>query len=316
MTTSTTLSVLNTPTLTCSQDLTPIAEAFFARRSPKTREAYKRALEDFARWMMAPDGIKAILGLLAASQGGANLKVMEYMADLRKRGLSPSTLNQRLAALKSMIKLARQAGLIAWALDVEAEKAEAYRDTRGPGILAVQSILKTLAASHKPKAVRDYAIFRTLFDLGLRRAELCSLNLDHLDLTHRKLSIIGKGRAYREFLTLPEPTATALTRWIEVRGAAPGPLFCNLDRAHKGDGHLTPDGLYKLVRSKGAAQGVKIRPHGIRHTAITRVGELTNGNTAAMAGFSRHKKLDVLRRYMDNLNDLQGETAALLAGTV
>ena len=108
MTTSTTLSVLNTPTLTCSQDLTPIAEAFFARRSPKTREAYKRALEDFARWMMAPDGIKAILGLLAASQGGANLKVMEYMADLRKRGLSPSTLNQRLAALKSMIAASRK----------------------------------------------------------------------------------------------------------------------------------------------------------------------------------------------------------------
>ncbi len=300
--------------------LEAIIQAFFARRSPRTREAYGRALQDLAGWMNEADGVRAILVLIGRgdehAQGEANLRVMEYMADLKGRGLSPASMNQRLAAVKSMVKLARQAGLVSWSLEVEGEKAQAYRDTRGPGVVAVDALLRRLAGMATRKAVRDFALLRLLFDLGLRRAELVSLDLDHLDLQGRRLSIQGKGRSGREPLTLPEPTAAALSRWLELRGSEPGPLFSSLDHAGKGSGRLTADGLYKLLKCYGRALGFDLRPHGIRHTAITRAGELTNGNLVAMASFSRHKKLDVLGKYLDNMKDLQGETAALLAGTI
>ena len=55
-------------------------------------------------------------------------------ADLLKRGLATATIARRLAALRSMVKLARALGRIAWTLDIAGPKAEPYRDTRGPGL--------------------------------------------------------------------------------------------------------------------------------------------------------------------------------------
>lgn len=302
--------------LSAGAQLAAMVEAFFSRMSPRTRKAYGAALQDLAGWMQQADGVRAISALLALGQGGANLRVMEYMAAMKQRRLAPASMNQRLAAIKSMVKLARQAGLVSWTLDVKAEKAETYRDTRGPGILAVGSIMAMLAGSITRKSARDLAILRLLFDLGLRRAEIVSLDLEHLDIEGRRLAVLRKGRVLRKALTLPEPTAEALVSWIELRGSAAGPLFISLDHAGKGDGRLTADGLYKLLKAYGAELGFKVRPHGIRHTAITELARLTKGNIVVMASFSDHKRMDVLRRYVDNLEDRQGEAASLLAGTI
>ncbi len=300
--------------LSAGAQLAAMAEAFFSRMSPRTRKAYGAALQDLAGWMQQADGVRAIAALLALGQGGANLRVMEYMASMKQRKLAPASMNQRLAAIKSMVKLARQAGLVSWTLDVKAEKVEKYRDTQGPGLLAIGSIMSMLAGSITRKAARDLAILRLLFDLGLRRAEVVSLDLEHLDLEGRRLDVLRKGRTERKWLTLPAPTCEALAGWVELRGSAAGPLFISLDHARKGDGRLTADGLYKLLKAYGAELGFKVRPHGIRHTAITEVGKRTNGNMVIMASFSDHTNMETLRHYIDNMKDLQGEAASLLAG--
>jgi integrase/recombinase XerC len=71
---------------------------------------------------------------------------------------------------------------VAWAIEVSGEKLKRYRDTRGPGMDGVRRLLAALDRRRDPKAVRDRAILRLLFDLVLRRDELVSLDLDHLDL--------------------------------------------------------------------------------------------------------------------------------------
>ena len=76
-------------------------------------------------------------------------------------------------------------------------------------------------------------ILACLFDLGLRRAELC--NLDRIDVEARPdgrpaaIWIRGKGWTEKERMTLPDPTAAALVGWTEARGNEPGPLFHRLD---------------------------------------------------------------------------------------
>jgi integrase/recombinase XerC len=78
-----------------------------------------------------------------------------------------------------------------------------------------------------------------------------TLDLEHLDLERGRISVKGKGRAERGWLSLPTPTRHALDEWLEVRGLQPGPLFTNVDRAHKGSGRLTPQSVYRIVRSLG-----------------------------------------------------------------
>jgi integrase len=49
------------------------------------------------------------------------------------------------------------------------EKIKRYRDTCGPDLDGVRRLLAHLERRCDPKAIRDRAIVRTLFDLALRR---------------------------------------------------------------------------------------------------------------------------------------------------
>ena len=97
-----------------------------------------------------------------------------------------------------------------------------------------------------------------------------------------------------------------------MRGTESGPLFLNFDRAGKGRG-LTGRSLHRLVRALGAAVGVAVRPHGLRHAAITEALGLTRGDLRAVQRFSRHRDVRVVGRYDDNREDLAGEVARLVA---
>src|SRR3954453_14446022 len=84
-----------------------LAAAFFAGRSPHTLRAYRRDLEDFARFAGGASAEAAGRLLLAGGQGPANEGALRYRASLLECGLAPATVNRRLAALRSLVKLAR-----------------------------------------------------------------------------------------------------------------------------------------------------------------------------------------------------------------
>lgn len=106
-----------------------------------------------------------------------------------------------------------------------------------------------------------------------------------------------------------------LSAWIEARGSEPGALFGNFDRARKG-ARLSGTSLYRLVRELGLRVGVRARPHGLRHAAITEALDLTSGDVRAVQRFSRHKDVRTLSLYDDSREDLAGKVASLVAGGV
>ncbi|MBB6051659.1 tyrosine-type recombinase/integrase [Armatimonas rosea] len=282
---------------------------FLESHSPTTMAAYRRDLDDYAAFC-GSETPTAIADLLALAAGDANRRALAYRTHLRQRKLSPATINRRLAALRSLSKLARLLGQTTWALEVTNLASEAYRDTRGPGRETVQGMLAL--AEQSP---RDHALLRLLYDLGLRRAEVCSLDVADLETT--RLWVLGKGRLEKTPLELPAPTRQALLDWLAVRGSEPGALFTNQDRSGKGDGRLSGRSVHRIVGKYAEALGVSARPHGLRHTAIT---EACKAATAAGIGieevldFSRHKSLAVLMRYRDRERNVQGKLAALVAG--
>ena len=93
---------------------------------------------------------------------------------------------------------------------------------------------------------------------------------------------------------------------------ASGPLFANLDRGHHGE-RLTGAGLYRMVRELGEVAGIRVRPHGLRHAAITEALERTKGDLRAVQRFSRHRDLRLLLVYDDNRQDLGGAVARFVA---
>lgn len=289
--------------------------AFLSGRNARTTRAYRQDLDDFRSHLNAATAEAAVARLLGAGAGDANALVLDYRNALVGRGLAVATVNRRLAAVRSVVKLGRTLGLVPWSVEIAGLKAEPYRDTRGPGDDGVRRLLGQLDGRTDAKGIRDRAVLRLLYDLGLRRGELVALDLADVDVATGTVAVLGKGRTGKVALTLPDATQTALVAWIAVRGSAPGPLFVNLDHAHHFH-RLDGRSVHRLVRTLGQAAGLAVRPHGLRHAAITAALGLTNGNVQAVARFSRHRDLRTVLRYDDNRTDLGGDVARRVAAGV
>jgi integrase/recombinase XerC len=212
-----------------------VVDAWLRAWNPITLRGYLSDLESFREWMNVPSTTSAVEALISSGQAKANLIVMNYQAALVKRGLAGATIARRLSALKSMVKIASKIGRVNWSLDVEGPRVKARRDMRGGDLLDVRLLWRSaVGAGEDSRARRIRALLACLFDLGLRRAELC--NIDRADIETGSdgrlvaLWISGKGRAEKERMTLPAQTDAVPADWIDVRGADPRVLFHRLDR--------------------------------------------------------------------------------------
>lgn len=284
-----------------------------AGRSPETLRAYEADVEHFAQWSSEPNGAAAIDKLMRIHPGRANEIAHGYRSAMVDEGLAPATINRRLSALRSLVKIGKLFGFTTWDLEVANVTSEAYRDTAGPAKADIVRVLK-LAAAHasRPKALRDVALLMLLYTLALRRNEALSLDLVHFDSRAAKVKVLRKRKREREDKSLPPATLKALRAWVAVRGREPGPLFCSF-RNGVPQGRLTGDGLHDMMAKWGVDLDILLRPHGLRHSAITDVLDRTNGNVRAARKFSGHANVETLIKYDDNRADMGGDLAKQIA---
>lgn len=301
-----------------------VLAAFLSGKNRHTLAAYDADLRDFARFLALDPPKLAVAALVTSQRGDAHAIALAWRVHLEARGLAPATVARKLAALRSIVKLAGQLGQVDWELTIASPRSEGYRDTSGPGEQGWRSVrdqAKAAAAEGTPLRVRDLAIVRLLHDLALRREEACRLDLADVDLDDlgvpMRIWIVGKKRTQKEALTLPRPTAEAIAAWIVLRGPDPGPLFVRLDLGAGTDamGRLTGRSVANLVNRLGERSGLRrrLRPHGLRHQAITEALDRTGGDVRKVQRFSRHADLKTLVVYDDRRRDGAGEVSKLIA---
>ena len=286
--------------------------AFLAGRSANTRDAYARDMKLFARFMGDDEARAALVRIISMPHGEANGALLAFRAAMIADGLTPSTINRRLSAVKSAAKLARTLGLTTWVPEVDGMKCQSYRDTAGPGLEGTRSMLIGAQAQNTVAAARDAAIIRLFFDLALRRGEVVNLDLSDVDMTGKRVWFLGKGRTQKEWRTLPDKTLAALQAWIAARASVVRPdqtaLFVALDRHSRGR-RITGRGVYHIVSNLGLDVGIKTRPHGLRHASITTALDRNNGDVRAAQQHARHATPETTIKYDDNRKDLAGKIA-------
>lgn len=303
-------------------------ELWLASHGANTRRVYAIAVRDFASYVYQDaDGrrdrarrnaqgyVDAALGRLLAGRGTANALALMWRTDLQKRKMANNTINRSLSALRSLVTHARTLALVEWALEVPSLVRILYRDTRGPGSSAVKRML--VAVEQGPSAARDRALLWCLYGMALRCSEVAQLDLADVDLEGKILHVIGKGDdGQKSPVPMPVVLVAALRQWIEVRGACAGPLFLNCDRGRKTPTRLSRWGIAAVVRIAGNAAGVRCRPHGLRHTAITEALIATKGDLTKVAAFSRHSDFRTLKIYDDRRRAAGAEVAELVTRVV
>jgi integrase/recombinase XerC len=289
-----------------------LVQAFLSGRAERTLIAYRGDLRDFAAFTGSSTIEAAATILTTASHGMANSIALAYRTHLIERGLASATIARRLAAIKSIVRLAQTLGVTSWELQVEAVRVQGYRDTRGAGASGFRRLLAQLDGRQDPKGIRDRAVLRLLFDLALRRCEVCRLDLIDVDLDEGKLAVLGKGQREKQRLTMPGPTREAVGAWLGVRPTGGEALFVGLAGYQPG-GRLDGSSVYRIIQGLGVKAGFKCWPHSLRHSAITEALNIFNGNVRRVQRFSRHRKLDTLMLYDDQRRDEASDVAARVA---
>jgi site-specific recombinase XerD len=212
---------------------------------------YGKALDDFFAWR--------------AEQGSppfTRAALQAHRAVLQSKGYAPSTINQRLAAIK---KLAREAALNGW---LDAETAAAIDQVAGvkqQGVRAGNWLTTAQAEAlincpdpSTLKGKRDRAVFALLVGCGLRRGEAISLTVADIQQRDGRCVIVDLRGKHGRLRTIPVPAwvKLAVDLWTEAAGITAGRLLCSLNRHAQITGSsLSPQAILAVVRFYGQETG-------------------------------------------------------------
>lgn len=143
---------------------------------------------------------------------------------------------------------------------------------------------------------RDAAIVYLFLDSGIRRAELAALQVDDVDLDHREVTVLGKGRRTRT-VAFGRKAAWALDRYLTERARHRQAEDPALWLGEKGKGPLTGSGIFQMIRRRGEVIGVAgLHPHVMRHTwaHLMKVANMSDDEIMKNAGW---RSPQMLARY-------------------
>lgn len=193
---------------------------------------------------------------------------------------APATVNKMLSALRGVLKNAWRLGMMdsdAYSRAVAIENLRAKTQPKGEAVgqEELAALFAVCAKDESPAGRRDAAMFAVLYGGGLRRAELCGLDLGDFDAADCALTVrLGKGRRERT-VYLPESVCEHVKAWIEVREEQPGALFCPVRQTGEVPiTRLRGESLWYILKRRQRQSGLKgITPHGMRRAFVSNLLE-------------------------------------------
>jgi integrase/recombinase XerD len=185
--------------------------------------------------------------------------IRQYQAHLLgRRKLAPSTVTQRLAALRFFyIKTLRKP----WSI---AETPYPKKVQRLPIILSAEEVAQLIDSALTPF---HHIVLMTLYATGVRRAELTRLKITDIDSRRMIIHIQGgKGRKDRDVMLSPTLLKALREYWRGLRRKPTDWLFPG-GRWHTANHPITPKVVWNACQKAAQRAGIhkKIHPHTLRH---------------------------------------------------
>lgn len=193
---------------------------------------------------------------------------------------APATVNKMLSALRGTLKNAWRLGMMdadtySRAVAVENVRAKTQPKGEAVGQEDLAALFQVCAEDPSPAGRRDAAMFAVLYGGGLRRAELCGLDLADFDPEDCSLTVrAGKGRRDRT-VYLPESVCEHVKAWVVIREDEPGPLFCPVRMTGEVPiSRLRGESLWYILKRRQRQAGLEgITPHDMRKAYVSNLLE-------------------------------------------
>ncbi|XKH60124.1 tyrosine recombinase XerC [Halomonas sediminis] len=224
--------------------------------SPATLKAYAQDLSALQAFTLSRD--------VHAAEALDTALLRAFLGRERSRGLAPSSLARRRAALSRFADYLVKQGILAH------NPVTLLRTPRQPSHLPrpldVDQLSQFLDTPHdgSPLALRDQAILELFYSSGLRLAELAAL--DEPDVHGHQVRVMGKGSKPRQ-VPVGQRAQVALGHWLAQRpllaGQGETALFVGVRGARLG--HRA---IQKRLAHLAVARGLPehLHPHRLRHS--------------------------------------------------
>ena len=267
-------------------------------QSDRTRRDYRRALTDFLTWYQA------------SGQSGLNkATIAAHVAHLRNEGTPDSSINQRLSAIRLFAMEAADNGLIT---ESTAQAIKRVPNIKRQGKKLGNWLTKEQATAmiNAPdtttlKGLRDRAILAVMIGCGLRREEVVTLDVAHLQQREARwviLDLVGKHNRTR---TVPMSSWVKfiVDQWLVASALTDGALFPSIRRGgHIQDGRMTAQGVWKIIEQYSPVEG--IAPHDLRRS-FAKMAHKAGAPVEQIQRSLGHASIQTTERYLGVDLDLQ-----------
>jgi integrase len=280
---------------------------------PRSRTDCCARTEHLARprlsWARSADGGAQYLA--AASQPLARESLFAYREHLLKRGLSPSTINVQLSAIRKLVVEAQRTGIIdseTAASIIEVPNVR-QQGTRLGNWLNRSQAKELLAVPDRERLIgnRDHAILALLLGCGLRRQELEKLKVE--DIVEREgraviVDLVGKGRRVRT-VAVPHWVKQSVIQWTAAAGITEGPLLRPVSKSGKvGETGMGDWSVWSVVERCAKEIGIKdFGPHDLRRTCA-KLCRKSGGDLEQIKFLLGHSSIQTTERYLGSEQEI------------
>jgi len=217
--------------------------------------------------------------------------------------IKTATKNKYLASARVFLReLARQGVIPDITLNIKSFKESRKHKRDGINEKEMKLIIRDLRGfPNTPKSTRLKAIIYLLAFQGLRLIELTRLDVSDIDLKSSTAMIHGKSRDDKEKIYLHPLTVDALKKYLEINQIKSGPLFQSKSNRNK-NGRVTTRAIQHIVNGYLKELEIDKVVHAFRHFYCTAIVKGFNGDLAEAIKFTRHKNVETVMIYYDDIN--------------
>ncbi|MEJ5105837.1 tyrosine-type recombinase/integrase [Chryseobacterium sp. MYb328] len=248
---------------------------FEKRYSPHTITSYKKDLDDFSHFYLRTESSEDI--------SKADKKIIRnFIVDLSENNISKRSINRKLSSLRSFYLFLLKIGEIKISPTEGVSSLKFYAEKQIPMSEEEMKDLneRVFGQMHD---ILEKSIMEVLYQTGMRKAELCGLVFEHVDLNGNELKIIGKGNKER-VVPISGELSELLKNYLKIRN--PQAEYQTYFFVNKKGKKLNEKFVYVVVNKYLSLITTKEKksPHILRHSFATHV--LDNG-----AEISKVKKI-------------------------
>ena len=218
-----------------------------------------------------------------------------FIAWRHRQGIGGKSLQRNLSAIRRFYRYLIKEGIVQ---NNPAEGITAPKSARKlPKVLDVDQTVQLVEIDDDdPLAIRDKAILELFYSSGLRLSELTGLDIQHLDLSDRLITVTGKGNKTR---TLPvgEKALEAINAWLKIRKQ-----FANSDEkalfvSQRGT-RISQRTIQARLKDWAIKQGLPghVHPHMLRHSFASHLLE-SSGDLRAIQELLGHADISTTQVY-------------------